>query len=325
MSNVVEWNRPQQWASGVGLLFAVPATIMSAAISALAGWDRGAVLTERLVWSAVGVLSVFAAHGLLATCFRSSRPLKVAAVVLWFPCMAFVANTHASYYLLAQQEAGLRRAGSIHDQALLQQPKRSLQLILAEEGRLRAQAAAIELKACVDDCVDRKSRKILLEGRANALVAEADEVRRWLASQDRQEQVRELVQADPVAVRLASALGFPAEQIGLVSALSVFVILDLVACYGWCLYGYHRSRVDTDAAKDSDLVPDALVEVGATPPPPQSESSHELSSDELSVLAEVRAGRMRLTIKSIREYLRCGQEKASQIRRRLDVVGELPA
>jgi hypothetical protein len=53
--------------------------------------------------AAFGLLAVFAAHLLLALCRLASIGVRLVAIVLWLLCMAYVAYSHASFFLLLQQ------------------------------------------------------------------------------------------------------------------------------------------------------------------------------------------------------------------------------
>ncbi|MGF6533277.1 hypothetical protein P3T20_004077 [Paraburkholderia sp. GAS206C] len=58
-------------------MLAASATVISICMSALAGWERGASLPERLVLVAGSVFMVLSAH-LMPTLFRTAAPVCVA-------------------------------------------------------------------------------------------------------------------------------------------------------------------------------------------------------------------------------------------------------
>lgn len=65
-------------------LLAVTATATAACLSVMAGWQRRGLLAERVLWIAVGVVLVVAAHLLPALCRPHGWRVRALGAALWF-------------------------------------------------------------------------------------------------------------------------------------------------------------------------------------------------------------------------------------------------
>ena len=162
------------------LMLAGAASSISVAISIAAGWQRGGTDIARLLMASVGFVAVLGAHLLPAFCRRVSILARVVGAVIWVICFTFVAYGHASFFLLAQDQAGTQRAAALVTEQQTPQPtpKRNLSVVLADEAKVKGWQAAESLAKCADNCGALKVRESVFKARIVALEAEADEIRR---------------------------------------------------------------------------------------------------------------------------------------------------
>jgi len=189
------------------LALAVTATSTAVCVSVLAGWQRGGWLSERLVWVAIGVVLVASAHLLPALCRTAPPAVRGVGALLWLCCLVAASFGHAIFFLLSQSHAGDVRAASA---PLMTAPvHRSLTAVMADRASVTAQLAQANARHCIGDCTVLRGRRAGLTARLEALDAEAGEVRRYQAIEDRAETRRDAIRSDPVAARLTA---FPEHQ-----------------------------------------------------------------------------------------------------------------
>ncbi|VBR62546.1 putative twin-arginine translocation pathway signal protein [Burkholderia pseudomallei] len=318
-------------------------------LSVLAGWQRGGTLPERAVWVATGVVLVVSAH-LLPALVRDTPPrVRIIGGVLWAACLATACYGYAVFFVLAQQHSGEQRAatGAV---APVTTPARSLTAVMADRAAVVRQLAWIDAQHCSRDCTSRAARRATLTARLDALDAEAGDVRRSLAADDRVVAQRDALLADPVTSRLAALLGTTTANVDLLSGLAFAAVLEGVACLLWWLALSPPSRPAplpgvvaavapvasvTDAM--SQAVADSHVGVPASREAvaesrAEVTAGHEavtrrrddplpdaaVSGDDVTRLAhDIAAGRVRPTVAGIRRHLGCSQSRAIALRRQL--------
>ncbi|MFX1674064.1 hypothetical protein PWR63_17660 [Paraburkholderia sp. A2WS-5] len=79
----------------------------------MAGWQRGGFLAERVLWIAVGVVLVVAAHLLPALVRAHGWRVRAVGALLWIGCIAATCYGHAVFFLMAQKHAGELRAAAV--------------------------------------------------------------------------------------------------------------------------------------------------------------------------------------------------------------------
>ncbi|RDU94939.1 hypothetical protein [Trinickia dinghuensis] len=343
----------QRWA----LALAVAATGTAVTLSILSGWQRGGTLPERLVWVAIGVVLVVAAHLLPALAHAAAPRFRVVATGLWLGCMGATVFGHATFFLLAQMHAGERRAASVAQPAL--PAGRSLTVVMAERAVVETQLASSGVRRCVGYCPSLQARRASLAARLDALNAEAGDIRRREGQDDRVTAQRDALLADPVTSRLAALLGTTAARVDLLSGLMFAAVLEGVACLLWVLaLGETPLPVPVPVVSEPTLTAVAPVAAStALPAETQpavtvSTESHAdettslgsallshngttpsraprddplsplpdigLIDDDLSrLMRDVTAGQVRPTVADIRRHLGCSQAKATALRRQL--------
>ncbi len=212
----------------------------------------------------------------------------------------------------------MRRAAAVDLPSLKSEPKRNLTSVLSDQAKIKTELAVKSLAQtqCGDSCFTLKVKVISLSARLDALNAEADDARRWQAQQDRHEELKDEVRDDPVTMRLANWTGVTVMQMGLVRSFLFSAILEGVAC--WCWYVAFQFR-DSSATQSVTPLVTAVSEVtnagNVDVMPPLSILDRQV--EELA--KEVRAGRLKLTVNSMRAYCRCAQKKATELKRLVEV------
>lgn len=252
-----------RWAT----VLAVSATATGLSLSVLAGWQRGGTWPERVVWIAIGMVLVTSAHLLPALMRDSPRVARGVGSVLWFACMATACYGHVTFFLLAQQHAGDRRVATVT--VVPPAPVRSLTVVMADRATVVQQLAWFDARRCFRDCAGRDARRVTLAARLDALNAEADDVRRQQATDDRVTAQRDVLLADPVTSRLAALLGISASRVDLLSGLVFAAVLECTACLLWTIV-LRPSSLPAAAAAVTDTTSTAV----APPQEPGEDATH---------------------------------------------------
>ncbi|MCV2370020.1 hypothetical protein [Roseateles oligotrophus] len=296
------------------LSLALLASSISVSIAAAAGWQRGGTDEQKILLAGVGVVAVLGAHLLLALCRQASALVRVLGFALWLICGAFVAYVHAGYFLGAQDQAGVRRAATVVplQQVALVEPRRALSAVLEELAKVKGLQAGLARNSCLEGCSAHKAREVFLIARGQALEVEAEEVRRWQDAKVRLDQRKTFLLDDPVTSRLAAGLGMETGVVSLVTGILFSVILEGLGCLCWYLVLLRHDSTLTGSVMPAGSDPIEVVGVHeALAVQPRA----ELDLLAAKVKSEIEEGRVQLTVKGIREYLGCGQGKASEVRR----------
>ncbi|ABO60134.1 conserved hypothetical protein (plasmid) [Burkholderia vietnamiensis G4] len=228
------------------LLLASLATGTSAWISIVAGTERGGLLSERLAWTAVGLVMLLGAHLIPALTRGTAARARIPALLLWLVCMFSTGYGHATFFLAAQRHAGEARAAAVQRSASLDSPPstagRSRDAIARDQARVTQALAAAQAQRCTQRCDTLTLRRKDLSAQLAALRVEADEAQRReqdadraLAALDRLQAREDLARADPVTARAAGLLHVQHDSLDLIMALGFGWMLESVACLGWTL------------------------------------------------------------------------------------------
>ncbi|AXW32878.1 hypothetical protein CJO88_05730 [Ralstonia solanacearum] len=315
-------------------VLSIGATGTAICLSILAGWQRGGSLAERLMWVSIGVVLVASAHLLPALVRDSPCRVRAVAGVLWLACMTTACFGHATFFVLAQRHAGELRASSIPmvESTLL---VRSLTAVMAERATVTALLATAKARHCSGNCTTLEARRVTLTAKLDALDAEAGEIRRQESVDDRAEERRDALVADPVTARLAALLGTTAARVDLLSGLAFAAVLEGVACLLWMVTLRSRPPVPAVPAMVAAITvnhPPVMAshapesgshEAGVESHAPVSEpvtlsATGEPSDPAVTQLAQaVAAGQVRPTVADIRRFLGVSQARAATLRRQL--------
>lgn len=311
----------------LNVMLGVLASSFSIGISAMAGWQRAGSVEHRLMLGAVGVVAVLGVHLLPALLAPARTLARILGSVLWVTLLVYVTYGHTGYYLAVVEQAGMQRAASLEreEPTVIQTPKRMRSVVLADKAKLEAAYASLAQLDCNDRCAGLRLRQDTLKARIMAVDAEADEVRRWQQAQDRMEMRRGALQVEPAVAQLAARLGVSESSVNLVTGAIFSGILEGLGCLCWYLVFLRRdsmpkltvtrleAKVDTTGVTDQG---EAVATVVADPEP-----LSDLDQVVARVSHEISTGRLACSVRAIREYLRCGQGRATEVRRRLIAGG----
>lgn len=300
----------------VGWVLALSASAASVCMSVIASWQRGGLLAERIVWVAIGVVLVGGAHLFPAlarhaspgSSRRGARLSGSVTIVVWLACMVTACYGHVTFFLLAQRHAADERVASVIEAAPA--PPRTLTAVTADLAQVTERLAFLRARPCQGQCALWEARQTSLIAKQEALMAEADDVRRWMTEHDRTSRRRDRVMTDPVTAALALMFGMTTDWVEVVTCVGFAVVLECLAGLLWWI-----------ALADAHLMcpPSEAVVVAETALAPASNepASAETDSELDLVSREVSAGRLRPTVTEIRQFLRCSQSKAASLRREL--------
>jgi len=253
------------------LALGVVATATALSLSVLAGWQRGGSLPERVAWVAIGLVLVTSAHLLPALLRESSFLVRSIGSVLWGASLITACIGHAVFFVTAQQHAGELRVSAVPAPPV-PVSSRSLTTVMSEQANATAQLATAHARYCVGNCATLEARRTTLAARVEALNAEADDIRRQQADDDRTTARRDAVRADPVTSRLAALLGIPVTGIDLLFGSLFAAVLEGVACLLWTLALRPSSlpvvtEVATVTGSADTTAPTVAAVANGTPPP----------------------------------------------------------
>lgn len=311
-------------------LLAVAATMTAACLSVMAGWQRGGLLAERVLWIAVGVVLVVAAHLLPALCRPHGWSVRAAGAALWVGCMAATCYGHAVFFLMAQKHAGELRAAAV---PVVTAHGRGLGAIERDRAEIVTRLARATARSCIEPCTSLRVERTALAAKREAIDAEKVEAIRTEAAQDRAAAARAAALADPVTSALTT-FGIAAPRAELVTGLAFAAVLEAVACFCWLLalrpdavteIAVTPAHQGSNAVAVTEVTPASnAVELRNEPPaesaPALESSASEQLDDVTRVMTAVAAGTLRPTVIEIRKYLGCSQTRASEVRRLIPIT-----
>jgi hypothetical protein len=136
-----------------------------------------------------------------------------------------------------------------------------------------------------------------------------------MAAQDRADAARAAAVTDPVTGTL-TAFGIQSGRVDLLAGLAFAAVLEAVACFCWllALRPVESLKPNTGAEVTPVTEPSNAVTEPETEPVTAAD-------DVTRVLAEIAAGRMRGTVKEIREFLGKSQTHAATVRKQIAQTG----
>ena len=272
------------------IVLAVMALGSSLLMAGAAAWQRSETPLDRALLLALSCVTVSAVH--LLPSLTKSRAMWP----LWGGCFVLAVYGHAGFFAFAGIKAGEARSSqSVQVQTIKAQQVRITQTLDAIKARPLAQVAA------------QLSRTTTQE-RREALIVEFNEAKRAAALHD--ELLRLEVElgsnatvTDPVTAQIASVTGANTQAVGLALNLGAAALLELLGVLLWLELTTAHGRTDRDSLGDTHT---------------QERQPH--TPTVLEVLREaVTAGKCKPTVASIRQFMQCGQAKASELRRELVV------
>ncbi|MDM8359500.1 hypothetical protein [Pandoraea communis] len=317
-------------ADRLALWLAVAATATAISISVIAGGQRGGALADRVVWVTLGVVLVTSAHLLPALLRGATGGIRWVGYWLWAACMLAIINSHAYFFLFAQQHAAQIRADAVP--IVLATPlKRSLTVVMGERADVLARLAVANAQSCSGKCTTLAVRRAALAARLDALEAEASDIRRAQALDDRAIAQHDALTIDPVTARLAALLGTTGARVDLLTGLAFAAVLEGVACLLWTIALRPRCEppgaavvpavapevAESHDGADADCDGHAMPEQSVTPLSIPSPTPETVDHGATQLARDIAAGRLRPTVADIRRHLGCSQARAIALRRQL--------
>ncbi|MGF6440581.1 hypothetical protein [Paraburkholderia youngii] len=255
-------------------LLAVTATLTSTGISILAGWARGGSTMERVAWVFVGLVLLLSAHLIPALTKGLDAARRAPAMIIWAGAMLATGYGHATFFVVAQHDAGAARAQLVPVQPSpvgLGAGGRSQGLIAADTATIDQQLAALDAQKCRDACTYLTYRRKTLQGRRAALEFEMQDAKRRYALEDEARAARvkteaqlESAMADPVSALLSRVFGVNVSAINLWLSVFLGCLMESVACLAWSLalpFSVRKTR--RAALDDAGERPISTFEAGA--------------------------------------------------------------
>lgn len=264
---------------------------------------------DQFLLAALSVVIVLAVH-LLPALLRRRHPLVLWPI--WLLCLALAGYGHASWFLRAAESAAdVRNAGSAAARAVADERQQIEQALGTIRARPVAQVA-VQLTRATDP--DRRA----------ALSAELAEARRAAALRDRL-----IVLSRNTTGTGEEQSGTPRSGPGTIQEHDVTLVMSVVAALllevlGALLWGVAFSG-DDDADKPAQDHPEpvrsVVQQVVNVLAPVVAQPVRAGAVDVVDELAHLRAaiarGECRESVRGIRDYMGCGMDRASHLRRQL--------
>lgn len=267
----------------VTIFFAVFVTGIMLAMAAVAGYS----------WGGAGILQPLMVAISVAICALTHFILVISrsrlAWVFWLGCL--LGSVYGEFTFLAYASS----------RASEERPQRSLNVIGLEGEMAAVLNALADISArpvtiVANELANTRDWKI-----RRALTAELAEAKRAAALKDRMVRLsattttaKVTASRDQVISLLSEVTGGKDSNITIVRNIGFAILLELIGPWLWCQI-LPRRRSDTQVALKSRNEPDPVTEL----------------------MCAVQAGRCSETVKGIREYLGCSQQRAVKLRRSL--------
>lgn len=236
------------------LVLAIGLTLLGEFIAACAGWESGGSLRDRLVIAAMGFLIVASSSVLPALARHYGGMLRIVILATWIGCVSYALLGQATFFALAQQDAGDARAMAVNvpdTPERVASQGRSLTVIAQNEAAVIAKLEGAKAAYCpTGACRWRDARQHALEAQLTALKVEADDAKRreaWIGRAARQADdaraLRESRRADPVGLQAAALFGWSPGSIGLFRTGLPAVMLELLPALFWTMVFAGERRV----------------------------------------------------------------------------------
>lgn len=229
------------------------ATVVSLAIAAFAGWQRGGLPIERAMNVSLCCVAVLYVHCLPVVWSALGVVARICAFAVWWMACAVVLFGQVSFFMLSQQHAGDERAASIamprESPGAVLHPGRTRTQIALDIAAAKATLAQLNARRCAGDCPTWAARKLILAARLAALNTEDSEAVRYETDLDRERKradradaLRERSRNDPVAMAVVARLHTTEDLFALIVAVACAVVLEGAAILGWLLVSVTGTR-----------------------------------------------------------------------------------
>lgn len=328
---------PRRFAS---LTLAASATMTSCGIAVFAAWERGGTFAEQLAYCAFAGVVVSGVN--LLPMLSRGQSLAARAIV-GVVCAAGLVSTlsgQLTFYELAQQHAGERRAESVPDPVtapLSADPSvRNLTAISRDQAAARTKLAFIDSLRCGGTCAEIRRRRAAVIATLDELQTEAEEARRrervadrMAALDDRTTRQRDAMRADPAAARLSVLTGIDEDHVALALDLIYASVLDGIGIIGWFFAMQGRSHDNSTERSASGEIGHCMgncpleteLANGAVDRTVRFDTGSHTDVRFEQLLRDVADGKLKATVAGIRNHLGCAQGTAAKLRRELLTLG----
>lgn len=307
---------------------ALSVTGLAVALAAASAWGRAYGLHQQIPIAGISVAVVVAVH--MAPAFLRGMP-KLVLWPFWTLCLAGALYMHASFMTSASSDAAAARLASSPSAAARAEQRAAIEQALSSIKARPAGQIARQLSWTTDTARVAALQIELQEAqRADALRAQLVMLAAGTAA------AADTATVDLVSQRLAGLLGVTAEAVGLAYSVSMALLLELFGMMLWFVWSVSRTGAVDSAVADTQVVQPHAAQVmqqlvQANVPAAVQHQMHpimqadvhepvQLVSDDLSRLrSAVQRGECQPTLTGIRTFMRCGQGRASELRRALNV------
>lgn len=270
-------------------------TLSASAMTAVAAWDRGGTVVDKVLLVTLSVVIILAVHLLPA---MSKRPVTW---LVWAGCLLCAIYGHLTFLTYATQRAAENRA---HQSALVVGTERQIEAAREALAEIKARPVSV-VAAELAQSDDRRQRAALREEISSGRRAQAlqDELIR-LSGTATTAQVEGA--SDPVTARLAHVTGWTESTVAVAIGLTFSILLELIGALLW----YEALR------HSKGELPGTSEHTTQT-----AQTVTQASNDPVTVLQQaIDSGKCRATVASIRVYLNCSQTRAMELRRSIAVT-----
>ncbi len=296
-------------------------TLTAACMAAVAAWERGGTLLDRVLLVSMSAIIVVAVHLLPAL----SRRWIVWPV--WMGCLLCAMYGHLTFLIHASVHAEEIRA---QHSDLTVGTGRQIEVTRESLARINARPVAT---VAAELAVTRDRRRRL------ALRAEIAEGRRAEALDDELVKLsgistvaRSARETDPVTASLAEVTRYSDGAVAIVIGMTFSVLIELVGALLWYEVlrrpdrgeAQPRNAMTADVTEGVTYTDEAVTRFIKTEAPVSAATSAvttELSGQVVPVINAIKIGECRPTVAGIRKYLGCSQARASELRRELAGMG----
>ncbi|MEI7297064.1 hypothetical protein WCQ02_33465 [Paraburkholderia tropica] len=245
----------------LALCVGVTATGTSIAITVLAGLERGASASERLILVAVGLSFLLGAHLTPAIAREAKTGVKVLAFPVWLAALLSTSYTHSTFFLTAQQHSGDLRANAVSVPVLASDElaaSRDTSGLLRDKAKIEEAIAQSMQRKCADDCRALMTRRQTLRIRLDALNGQIEQAHRVERADDRRVAEREgalarreALRGDLVSTTISTWLGVPAAALNLWLGIFFGMLVEILASFCWYVASSNSRGVPVAEPKSS--------------------------------------------------------------------------
>lgn len=227
----------------LSLCVGVTATGASIAITVIAGLERGASASERLILVAVGLSFLLGAHLIPAIAREAKAGIKVLAFPVWLAALLSTSYTHSTFFLTAQQHSGDLRANAVSVPPSAPDglaASRDISALLRDKAKMEEAIAQSMLHKCASDCRTLDTRRKTLRIRLDAVNGQIEQANRLERADDRRMAEREgalarreALRGDLVSTTISTWLGVPSATLNLGLGIFFGMLVEILASFCW--------------------------------------------------------------------------------------------